>query len=682
MRKNYWIKGMLSLLLLIISVAAWADTAVFTPANYVGQGRKTYGSLISTSIDQITMSDTKGYYDSSTTELRLYSGGKTSFAAAVGYKITGIVIETLSGYNGYESSGTITSDVGSVIGSTTSTTVTWQGSPTASINITHDQQMRIASVTVTYVKSADTQTTFSVSSYDAWFNKSYISPKATVSPEQGTGTITYSSSLESVATVDPNTGEVNLIGIGTTTITADYSGDPTHNPSSGSYTLNVGNTTTTFPSGSYNSFMGESFTSPTATVTPSGGTLTYSSSNPAAATVDTNTGQVTLVGFGTTTITANYSLANNSSSNANYTLTIGGLYQNLQQLQAGATATLTKAKITFNNVSVTGIKNGSNFYISDGVYGATVNSTSTVTKGQVLNGTFTADVQLSYGATTIKNFLISSVTATNGTLTPVTTTIPEIQIANQGRYVTLNNVTFNATAKTFTDASNSTIANYAGLQTNPTLVDGVTYNITGVANAYNTSVEIMPEIAEALPASASISAAGYATFVAPFDINATAADVTVYTINTVSSASATLTPVTLIPKGTVVLLKGSAGTHSLSSDATQTYTALTGNLLKAAPAGGLTILDTDNIYLLGMPSGQPVGFYKSTAGTLAAGKGYLDGGSIAAGKFLDFSEETTGIDKVNTTTIENNAIYNLNGQKISAPVKGINLINGKKVVIK
>lgn len=444
-------------------------------------------------------------------------------------------------------------------------------------------------------------------------------------------------------------------------------------------------TTTSFGTGaqsSYDVFMGDTFTGLTATV-DNGGTVTYESTNPAVATVNANSGAVTLVAPGSTSIRANYAGdATYAASSASYVLNVGGVYNNIQELQAGATTTLTKAKITFTNVSVTGIKNGSNFYISDGVYGATVNSTSTVTKGQVLNGTFTADVQLSYGATTIKNFLKSSVTVTDGTLTPVTTTIPEIQIANQGRYVTLNNVTFNATAKTFTDASNRTIANYAGLQTNPTLVDGVTYNITGVANAYNTSVEIMPEIAEALPTSASISAAGYATFVAPFDINATAADVTVYTINTVSSASATLTPVTLIPKGTVVLLKGSAGTHSLSSDATQTYTALTGNLLKAAPAGGLTILDTDNIYLLGMPSGQPVGFYRSTAGTLAAGKGYLDGGSIAAGKFLSFTDETTGIDKVNTTTIENNAIYNLNGQKISAPVKGINVINGKKVVIK
>ena len=48
-------------------------------------------------------------------------------------------------------------------------------------------------------------------------------------------------------------------------------------------------------------------------------------------------------------------------------------------------------------------------------------------------------------------------------------------------------------------------------------------------------------------------------------------------------------------------------------------------------------------------------------------------------------EETTGIERmrdVNNEIMRNEIIYNLNGQKLSAPRKGINIINGRKVIVK
>ena len=42
----------------------------------------------------------------------------------------------------------------------------------------------------------------------------------------------------------------------------------------------------------------------------------------------------------------------------------------------------------------------------------------------------------------------------------------------------------------------------------------------------------------------------------------------------------------------------------------------------------------------------------------------------------------TGIKTVTTTQKENESIYTLSGQRVAAPVKGINIINGKKIVIK
>ena len=48
-------------------------------------------------------------------------------------------------------------------------------------------------------------------------------------------------------------------------------------------------------------------------------------------------------------------------------------------------------------------------------------------------------------------------------------------------------------------------------------------------------------------------------------------------------------------------------------------------------------------------------------------------------------EEATGIERmrnVENEIMRNGSIYNLNGQKLSAPQKGINIINGRKVIVK
>ena len=68
---------------------------------------------------------------------------------------------------------------------------------------------------------------------------------------------------------------------------------------------------------------GDTFTAPTLTTDPTNLTVSYSSSNQSVATVNTSTGAVTIVGTGTTTITANF--AGNDSYNsgsASYTLTV------------------------------------------------------------------------------------------------------------------------------------------------------------------------------------------------------------------------------------------------------------------------------------------------------------------------------------------------------------------------
>ena len=83
------------------------------------------------------------------------------------------------------------------------------------------------------------------------------------------------------------------------------------------------NVTMSFSPATATATVGQDFTEPTLTTDPANLSVTYSSSNESAATVDASTGEVTLVAAGTTTITATF--AGNDSYNsgsASYTLTV------------------------------------------------------------------------------------------------------------------------------------------------------------------------------------------------------------------------------------------------------------------------------------------------------------------------------------------------------------------------
>ena len=71
--------------------------------------------------------------------------------------------------------------------------------------------------------------------------KSFGDAAFTFTPTGGTGTggITYQSTDPTVATIDTNTGEVTIVGIGTITITATKAGDTTYNPATARYILTI-----------------------------------------------------------------------------------------------------------------------------------------------------------------------------------------------------------------------------------------------------------------------------------------------------------------------------------------------------------------------------------------------------------------------------------------------------------
>ena len=87
---------------------------------------------------------------------------------------------------------------------------------------------------------------------------------------------------------------------------------------------------------------------------------------------------------------------------------------------------------------------------------------------------------------------------------------------------------------------------------------------------------------------------------------------------------------------------------------------------------------------------NPLGFYRYKGATIKGNRAFLLVDANASGSKLDgydMEEEGTadGIDEVSTATVEtatNAVYYDLQGRRVDHPVRGIYIVNGKKVIIK
>ena len=180
-----------------------------------------------------------------------------------------------------------------------------------------------------------------------------------------------------------------------------------------------------------------------------------------------------------------------------------------------------------------------------------------------------------------------------------------------------------------------------------------------------------------------IPEAGYATYCNTTTKAVSFAGVTAYKVSNVGATSVTLEEITEAPANTSVILKATAGTYAL--DIIASAAEVTGNELLVSD-GNATTDDANAVYALAS-KGEPavVGFYKVKAGVkVPAGKCYLSVAATSAPDFLGFGgDDTTGIDMVKGEGFKvNGEFYNLNGQRVAQPMKGLYIVNGKKVIIK
>ncbi|MBR4130717.1 MAG: DUF4465 domain-containing protein [Bacteroidaceae bacterium] len=175
-----------------------------------------------------------------------------------------------------------------------------------------------------------------------------------------------------------------------------------------------------------------------------------------------------------------------------------------------------------------------------------------------------------------------------------------------------------------------------------------------------------------------VSSVGYATYVTKNNVDFSETDVEAYSVTeSTTEGYVHLDPIDAAPTGEAVLVKAAEGAYVLPTAAT-TPAALIGNLLK--PAVEDVVADGSQ-YILAKPEGEEVGFYQATSGTtIAAGKGYLEFTSSPVKAFYFDGDGATGIKNLNLNDNLNEPIYNVAGQRLQKMQRGINIINGKKVL--
>lgn len=173
-----------------------------------------------------------------------------------------------------------------------------------------------------------------------------------------------------------------------------------------------------------------------------------------------------------------------------------------------------------------------------------------------------------------------------------------------------------------------------------------------------------------------VTSAGWATYSHNKDIDL--GSVKGYAVKA-HSGYVQLIPVTEVPANNAVLIEG-AGKHSFEVIASAA--AIAENDLQIS--NGSVTGDGSTIYALGK-KGDDVGFVKVKNGvTIPKGKAYL---YIAtpptfARDFIGFDDETTGIESVKQQAKADNQYFNIAGQRVAQPTKGLYIVNGKKVIIK
>jgi len=469
-------------------------------------------------------------------------------------------------------------------------------------------------------------------------------------------TITWSSDNENVATVDEN-GTVTGVAAGKANITAKFAGDDTYKTSKASYEIIVkGAPTLSFPETSYTIEVGDAFTAPKLEGLPKDVTPAYTSSNEEVATVNTATGEVKIVGVGTTTITV-------TSPNTDIYKEATASYELTVKLATSKEVTfdysLADCDDTNGTVTLTYDKGGSTNppkWYSDKSKG---NGKRFYAKNKL---TITAKNR-------IRNIQFVCVPADNDKIYDITTKNTKL---SAGVYND-ENKTWNLSGvneKVVTFESNLSSGHFRIQKIIvttelPTSVGTISIATSeGFGTYYNSNSYILPE---------GLTAFGYKE------------------ANTDGTLVKTeeFTGGDVVPANAALVVKGNTGKYECYATDKEATKTLEGNLLKGVTTD-TKIGASSGVkrYILTRADDGILAFYRTNTGNInvKANRAYLEVPTAMAVASFSLEGTATGINNV-VTTAAKQGIYTISGVRLNATTTkglpaGIYIVNGKKVIVK
>lgn len=127
---------------------------------------------------------------------------------------------------------------------------------------------------------------------------------------------------------------------------------------------------------------------------------------------------------------------------------------------------------------------------------------------------------------------------------------------------------------------------------------------------------------------------------------------------------------------------GGTGSEVQVYAAAETPTVTKGSAKLIGAYAATPITNAEKNYVLSNNTIYPVG---SAGATIPAYRAYIQietGSAARSLKFVIDGEETTGIDGIAAESVNRGEVYNLNGQRVASPRKGLYIQNGKKVLVK
>ena len=174
-----------------------------------------------------------------------------------------------------------------------------------------------------------------------------------------------------------------------------------------------------------------------------------------------------------------------------------------------------------------------------------------------------------------------------------------------------------------------------------------------------------------------IGTTGYKTLISAVSASLPAG-LTAYKAVSAGEGKVQLTSVASIKAGSAYVLKGTASTN-YTLTVTDSPEDPTGNILEVS-----TETTGNGVYVLANGTSGP-GFYKWAGGALGAGRAIVPASAVSsAHEFLEFSFDESDVTAIENVEVKkaNGQYFNLAGQRVAQPTKGLYIVNGKKIIIK